>query len=232
MYDLNFFKAELKPSKVNRSSVDVLTDCLPREQTWFSCPCIFKLMFESLFVFLGTTQQGPWWHGGHLRTVGHIGWLRRPPGARLTLLHALCFISVHWFGSAVHIWVLRKAMLWSMDLWQKCCAAWAWTRTVCLYLRLYGIKSIYLWSRVKRRGLTILESKFSNFCSPALVTDVVKKKNVQYKALTWHWTQQVVTSVCTSWVKKSPNVYKVGLIPHLIPQLSGLITRPPMFSIL
>ena len=51
MYDLNLFKAELKPSKVNRSSVDVLTDCLPREQTWFSCPCIFKLMFESLFLF-------------------------------------------------------------------------------------------------------------------------------------------------------------------------------------
>ena len=46
--------------------------------------------------------QAPWWHGGHLRTVGHIGWLSRPPGAGLILLHEIGCSSVLGSSPTVH----------------------------------------------------------------------------------------------------------------------------------
>lgn len=96
----------------------------------------------------------------------------------------------------------------SMDLWQKCCAAWPWTRTGCLYLRLYGVKFIYRWPRVQERRITVVNNcyfvLFLFFCfSVQLHLSIDAVQNAQYKALIQHWTQQVLHLCRDSWVKRA-----------------------------
>ena len=95
-----------------------------------SCMCVFSLMFLNLFLISGTRQYKPWWHGGHLRQGGHIGWLSRPPPAGLTpqfgliLLHAFGCRSVLGSVPAVHTYVS----------WGRLChAAWTFDRNVVLH---------------------------------------------------------------------------------------------------